>query len=291
MLSKTNAQAIGRLASLVFAVALLIASQHAQAADPNESLGDAIEALVDGDYQKARELAQPQAESGDLLAIRLMGLIERKQEQERQEAIANVLERGKDLFASQYYDRAFETFQPLGEAGNAEALMYMGLVKKRKISEEPEAALAALPYLEKAAAKGLPWAQYLAAMAYHVMNTPGSRSKGDSWMIEAAHGSVAEAYWLVSLIYCREKDRELADAWMLITSSDAGFRASAQALDEHWEEIKTDWEDRRCNRQQPVTKDYVREIHQRAQDLIDTYDLRVCRGVYECFNRKMPGYL
>ncbi|MEQ9609853.1 MAG: hypothetical protein RLN99_19515, partial [Kiloniellaceae bacterium] len=246
--------------AFVLSLPLLLSASPCIATDEEAVFAAGQQAYQDGNYEKALELLRPLSESGSRFASLLVLLATDELEKEKA-ALANpTMESAVHSFDNRRYDAAFRLFHPFAEQGNAEALMYLGLIKQRQIGREPEAAEAALPYFEQAADRGLAYGQFFAAIAISIARPPDWLEKFERWITLAAQSSIDRAYLPMRWFLCSKGEADLADSWSAIDSADPGFRAPPEEFDSRWNEIRDHWELHRCGKSKEVTKDFVRAV-------------------------------
>jgi len=279
-----------QLTGLAVVAVLLFAAPLVFAAEAEKALAEGMQAYQAGDYETAQKLLQPLADSGNRLAAVTLLIIQRSLESEKEAIAKPTIEGGIKSFEMERFDTAYRIFLPLAEQDNAVALMYLGLIKRRQIVREPDAARAALPYFEQAAEMGLPRAQYFAGLAASIVKSPDWAEKSEKWMTLAAHAGVDDAYYPMRRILCSRGEADLANSWAVIDIPDDGFQRTAGEFDSHWHEIEAYWNTHKCDKSQKVTKAFVRAIYQRAQTLIETYGLRMCDAASPCRDVFAPNY-
>ena len=299
MMSRLSAKATKSFCCALLAAAFLLTGFDAAAADladddPQEILHKGLAAYRNGELEEARALLLPLAVDVDnatptsKLALFYVLQIGDQIEQELKDLLHPTVDGGISAFNSRRYNVAAEILEPFADQNDPEALMYLGLIIVRTSDSWSEGIDAATPLFERAANLGLGRAQYFMSQLPRSLADLRGVEQSLVWAEKAARNGIGEAYPFVANTYCALGKPDQSNAWRVLTDTDPGFRADPEAFEAQWTEIKEHWELYQCWLSSAVTKDFVRNIHRNAEELIRQYGLRVCSPYSDCSERNAP---
>jgi len=259
-------------------------------------LETAMQALLDGDYQKALEEAGPLAEQGNATAKTIVALVELRMysEQQHQKALAATgpidltaldgryrpsrteaenarLAEARRLYAAQDYEQAFPIWLALADAGDAEAQYFVSRLYFRGAGVQ-EDKVKSDRYLKMSIEQGFPVALE-EDVNYWVFALPPLPSKGvdDVTFRYAFHSAMRSAtnggeigMLFLSTLYCLpsapNRNPVLADVWLFMATK------SKEEFYEH-----------ACNENATPFHSYYEAIGERAEAMRKAYDIPLSR--------------